>query len=257
MSRFDSTVQIMLDKAQFKSKYIEIFNQNELSDFCADETITQMYHMVDYMLEVNEHMNLTAITESTEVIAKHLADCVLAAQYIPQAASLCDIGCGGGFPSLPLAIARPDIRILGVDSTEKRINYVNESAKRLGLTNLEAICGRAEELGNDSSFRENFDVCIARAVANLPILAELCIPFIKIGGSFIAMKGRIADEEIALSKSACQKLGTETPNENLLNKITLLYDDKSEERAIVCLKKQTSTPAKYPRNYSKIKKKPL
>ena len=247
----------MLDEAQFKSKYAEIFNQNGLSDFCADDIISQMRDMAEYMLEVNQYMNLTAITEPAEVIAKHLADCVLAAKYIPQGATLCDVGCGGGFPSLPLAISRPDIKILGIDSTEKRINYVNESAKRLGLSNLTAICGRAEELGSRLELRESFDVAIARAVASLPVLAELCAPFVKVGGQFISMKGRIADEEVQLSGSACQKLRVETPSESNISKFSLMFDENSEERAIICLKKLSSTPAKYPRNYSQIKKRPL
>ena len=253
---FDTQYKNMLNEAQFKNKYIEIFNQNGLTDFCTDEIITKMRQMTDYMLEVHQHMNLTAITEPTEVIAKHLADCVLAAKYIPEGAAVCDIGCGGGFPSLPLAIARPDITILGVDSTEKRINYVNESAKRLELTNLKAICGRAEELGN-TELRESFDICIARAVASLPVLAELCIPFTKVGGHFVAMKGRITDEEIEHSLSACKKLGAEAPNDSNINRLSLIFEGNSEERAIVCLKKQTTTPSKYPRNYSQIKKKPL
>ena len=181
----------MFDKNEFYRLYKEIFTANGLDEFCSDETIEKMLKMSERMVEVNEHMNLTAITEPADIIAKHLADSVIASRCIPTNATVCDVGCGGGFPSLPLAIARPDITILGVDSTEKRINYVNESAELLGLTNLKAIAGRAEDLSQDKSLREGFDICIARAVAALPVLSELCIPFVKQGGYFVAMKGRL------------------------------------------------------------------
>lgn len=246
----------MIDKLYFFDTYKSIFKQNSLESFCTDEIIEKMYAMTEYMLEVNQHMNLTAITEPDEVIAKHLADSVYAAQYIPFGATICDIGCGGGFPSLPLAIARPDINVLGIDSTEKRINYVNESAKRLGLTNFKAICGRAEDLAH-TELRESFDVCTARAVANLPVLSELCIPFVKISGSFIAMKGRLLDEEINSSKIACEKLGTERLCDDIIKRYTLILGGTEDERAIICLKKISSTSSKYPRNYSQIKKKHL
>lgn len=250
--------QSTMNKEDFFKLYKEIFELNSLSEFCDDDIIDKMHAMVEYMLEVNEHMNLTAITEPTEVIAKHLADSVTAARYIPQGARICDVGCGGGFPSLPLAIARPDITVLGIDSTEKRINYVNESAKRLGLTNLTAIAGRAEDLSHTAELRESFDVCIARAVANLPVLAELCIPFVKIGGLFIAMKGRFDDEESTPSASACKKLGAEAPTPDNTHRFSLLTNSASnDERSIIVLRKLTTTDTKYPRNYSQIKKKSL
>lgn len=247
-----------MNKEDFFKLYKEIFELNNLSEFCDDSIINKMYAMTEYMLEVNEHMNLTAITEPAEVIAKHLADSVTAARYIPQGARICDVGCGGGFPSLPLAIARPDITVLGIDSTEKRINYVNESAKRLELTNLTAIAGRAEDLSRTAELRESFDVCTARAVANLPVLAELCIPFVKKGGIFIAMKGRFEDEESSSAASACKKLGSEAPNANNTHRFALrINSTNNDERAIIVLKKVAPTDVKYPRNYSQIKKKSL
>ena len=247
-----------MNKEDFFKLYKETFELNSLSEFCDDKTIDNMYAMVEYMLQVNEHMNLTAITEPTEVIAKHLADSVTAARYIPQGARVCDVGCGGGFPSLPLAIARPDITVLGIDSTEKRINYANESAKRLGLTNLTAIAGRAEDLSRTVELRESFDVCTARAVANLPVLAELCIPFVKKGGLFVAMKGRFESDESSSAASACKKLGAEAPNADNTHRFALRINaTNDDERSIIVLKKLTSTDVKYPRNYSQIKKKPL
>ena len=246
----------MMDKTQFLQSYKEIFEINQLSEFCDEQITLKMYRMTEYMLEVNECMNLTAITDPIEIIAKHLADSVVASRYIPKGARVCDVGCGGGFPSLPLAIARPDIGVVGIDSTEKRINYVNESAKRLGLSNLEAISGRAEDLAN-TEMRESFDVCIARAVANLPVLSELCIPFVKVGGCFVAMKGRLSEEEVCAAVSGCGKLGTEKLAPEQIDRYLLRSAISDDERTIICLKKVNSTPSKYPRNYSQIKKKPL
>lgn len=244
----------MINKEEFYSLYKEIFSANSLSDYCGNETIEKMLLMSEYMLEINAKMNLTAITETADIISKHLADSVIASRYIPSGATVCDVGCGGGFPSLPLAIVRPDINILGVDSTEKRINYVNESAKRMGLTNLKAITGRAEDLAQLKELRESFDVCIARAVANLPVLSELCIPFVKVGGIFVAMKGKLQDGELS---QAAEKLGAEPITEACINKYTLKTLCAEEDRCIISLRKTAKTDAKYPRNYSQIKKKPL
>ena len=244
----------MINKEDFYSLYKEIFSANALSDYCDDETIERMLSMSEYMLEINAKMNLTAITEPADIISKHLADSVIASKYIPKDATVCDVGCGGGFPSLPLAIARPDITIVGIDSTEKRTNYVNESAKRLDLANIKAITGRAEDLAQLPELRESFDVCIARAVANLPVLAELCIPFVKQDGHFVAMKGKLQSEEIT---SASQKLGAEAISGQNIDKYTLKTLNSEEDRCIIVLRKLSKTDIKYPRNYSQIKKKPL
>lgn len=243
----------MLNKAEFFDLYRKIFELNGLLGYINDEIAEKMYVMTEHMLDVNEHMNLTAIVEPADVICKHLADSVMVSEYIPQGATVCDVGCGGGFPSLPLAIARPDLTILGVDSTEKRINYVNESAKMLDLSNLKAISGRAEDLSR-GELRESFDVCTARAVANLPVLSEFCLPFVKVGGAFVAMKGKYNGEEIT---KASVTLGAEPITENNTHKYLLKSFSSDEERCIFELKKLRPTDAKYPRNYSQIKKKPL
>lgn len=244
----------MINRSDFYTQYIEIFKSNGLDEFCDEKTVEKMLEMSNYMLEVNQHMNLTAITETADIIAKHLADSVIVARYIPQNSRVCDVGCGGGFPSLPLAIARPDITLIGIDSTEKRINYVNDSAKRLDLTNITAICGRAEELGHQPQLRECFDICVARAVANLPILSELCVPFVKVGGAFVAMKGRLNDDEL---KADTEKLGTEAISQSNVTHYQLVTARGNEERHMISLKKLSITPDSYPRNYSQIKKKPL
>ncbi len=247
----------MFDKTEFKNRFREIFEKNGLLEHTSDNIIDKMFEMTEYMLKVNEYMNLTAITDISGVIAKHLADSATVSRFIPTNARVCDVGCGGGFPSLPLAIIRPDITILGVDSTEKRINYVNDSAKLLELDNLTAISGRAEDISRDSTYREQFDVCVARAVANLPVLSELCIPFVKSGGKFIAMKGKFTDEEFNQSTRGCEKLGCEPLLEEKVHRFNLYTEATSEERTIIELTKIKPTPAQYPRNYSQIKKKSL
>lgn len=243
----------MINK-EFFELYKKIFYKNGLQEYCTDGITYKMFRMSAHMLEVNANMNLTAITDTADIIAKHLADSVLAAKYIPNGAKVCDVGCGGGFPSLPLAIARPDLTIIGIDSTEKRINYVNESAKLLELTNLTAISGRAEDLSQFAEYRENFDVCIARAVASLPVLCELCIPFVKLGGQFVAMKGKLSDQELT---KASVLLGAEPIKEANINRYVLITAQGAEERCIVVTAKKSNTSNKYPRNYSQIKKKPL
>ena len=241
-------------REEFFELYKDIFYKNSLQEFCTDDIISKMFMMSEHMLEVNANMNLTAITDTADIIAKHLADSVLAAKYIPHGAKVCDVGCGGGFPSLPLAIARPDLTILGIDSTEKRINYVNKSAKLLELPNLAAVSSRAEELSQSLEYREKFDICIARAVASLPVLSELCIPFVKLGGKFIAMKGKLSDEELT---NAPELLGAEPIKAPNINRYELITAQGSEGRCIVIATKKSRTSPKYPRNYSQIKKKPL
>ncbi|MBP3370795.1 MAG: 16S rRNA (guanine(527)-N(7))-methyltransferase RsmG, partial [Clostridia bacterium] len=179
----------------FKQKTLEIFALNTMLPTPNDEQIEKLFVLTDIMLEVNKSMNLTAITEESAVILKHYADSVSISDLIPEGASVIDVGCGAGFPTLPLAIFRPDVKILGLDSTSKRIEYVKGTASKLGLSNVSAISGRAEELGRDAEFREKFDVATARAVAALPILCEICIPFVKLGGKFVAMKASHGVEE--------------------------------------------------------------
>ena len=207
------------------------------------------------MLEVNKSMNLTAITEENAVILKHYADSLTVSSLIPEGASVLDVGCGAGFPTLPLGIFRPDLKILALDGTAKRIEYVRSTAKALGLDNIEAISGRAEEFAQKSEYREKFDVVTARAVASLPVLAELCIPFCKIGGYFIAMKASSANDELGAAQNAIKLCGG-VVEESI--SVDLTPDDQVfEQRNLIKVFKKQSTPKLYPRHYSKISKKPL
>ena len=242
---------LSMERREFFEEYNRIFSENGLQAYTSDETVDKMYDMVSHMLEVNAAMNLTAITDWNEIILKHLADSCTVLPYIPQGARVCDVGCGGGFPSLPVAIARPDVRVVGIDSTGKKVNYINESAALLGLNNLSAICGRAEDLAN-TELRESFDVATARAVAALPVLCELCIPFVRVGGTFCAMKGTPNQVEMETAVSAYRTLGAPLDPSGI-HHLTL----SAESRTVLVARKLQKTPPKYPRPYAKIKKSPL
>ena len=240
---------------EFKTELLRIFALNESLPTPSDAQVEKLFELTERMLEVNKNMNLTAITEHSAIILKHYADSLTVSKFIPQNSSVIDIGCGAGFPTLPLAIFREDLRIIAVDSTAKRIDYVNETARMLGLDNATAIAARAEELGKSADYREKFDVATARAVANLSVLSELCLPFVKVGGAFVSMKGSQGESEAATAQSAIKLCGGEVKT---VNKLSLISNTAEQEpRVIVEIKKISPTPAKYPRHYSQISKKPL
>ena len=239
----------------FKQKCIDIFAKNSFLPIPTDEQTEKLWQLTDIMLEVNKSMNLTAITDEEAVILKHYADSLTVCADIPENARLIDIGCGAGFPCLPLAIFRPDVSILALDSTAKRIEYVKSTAKKLGLNNLSAVAARAEDLAVKNEYREKFDIATARAVAALPILTELCLPYVKTGGYFIAMKGSQGETELEAARNAIGTCGGEIVE---IRKPDLTTDGVAFERRFIAkIKKITQTPAKYPRHYSQISKKPL
>lgn len=218
-----------------------------------NDLIIQKFEMYyNKLIEVNEYMNLTAITEKNEVYLKHFLDSLSILKAIDKndSYSILDVGSGAGFPSIPLAIVDSKANVVIIDALNKRINFLNELVKELGLNNVNAYHKRAEEYAKEK--RESFDFVTARAVARLNILAELCLPLVKIGGSFIAMKGQIADEELKEAKKAIEILG---------GKVKKIIDfdlpDDAGKREIIIIEKVKATPNKYPRDYNKIKGKPL
>lgn len=247
---------IVLNKEEFAAEYRRIFAENSLDAFISDELINKFFTLTEHMLKVNAVMNLTAITEPSEIILKHYADSLTVSKYIEADKSVIDVGCGAGFPSLPLAIARPDISVIAIDSTDKRIVYVNECAEILGLNNLRAITSRAEDAAM-GDMRAKFDYATARAVARLNILAEYCVPLLKVGGIFLPMKAKSGKEELDEAKNAFSTLRC---NMMFFDEFTL-RDTKSEgesqSRMIAGIKKNAPTEKIYPRNNSQIKKKPL
>lgn len=247
-----------MDKQRFEVMFRECFSQNGLNSYLEDPTvISRFYEFATTLIETNKVMNLTALRDMETVIPLHFADCALCFSHIPDGSAVLDIGCGGGFPSLPLAILRPDVTVTALDSTAKKTVFVAKMAADLGLTNLQTHAGRAEDWAispAEGGKREQFDVVVSRAVARLPILSELCLPFVKKGGLFIAMKGAEADVELSEAKKSVSVLGGGRPS---LISYTLHVGDEVEKRGLVVVNKEKPTPAAYPRPYAKMKKAPL
>ncbi len=203
----------------------------------------------EFLVEYNENVNLTAITDPEEILHKHFIDSILLDKYvnIPQNADVIDVGTGAGFPSVPLKLFRPDIKLTLLDSLNKRITFLQMLCEKLGI-DADFIHDRAEIVGKNPDYREKFDVSCARAVANMSVLSEMCLPFVKINGIFTAMKG--LGENISDGNKSIETLGGKISEESV-------YKVYGENRKIVVIKKISHTPTKYPRNSSQIKKKPL
>ena len=250
-----------MEKSSFINKLNEAVTKN-LSITLSEEQNERLFSLAERLVEVNTVMNLTAITDEDGIILRHFVDSMLISEYISPNSSLIDVGCGAGFPTLPLAIIRPDIMITALDSTEKRIRYVQETADMLGLTNVKAVTARAEDFAKLPKNREKFDHATARAVASMPMLAELTIPFIKVGGSLVAMKAKGAHEEFEASRSAIRQLagsksleGAQMIEKNLVGTINKALVE--ENRTVIIVPKLSTTPKQFPRKFAQIKKSPL
>ena len=215
------------------------------------------------LIEKNKVINLTAITDMHEVINKHFADSMMGWKFISEYSEkkdadekagcrICDIGTGAGFPGIPLAIIFPEFEFTLVDSLNKRINFINDEVDKLKLNNVKAVHGRTEDLAHDIQYRERYDILVSRAVANLSTLSEYALPFVKVGGRFIAYKSADIDEELTESKKAITTLGGE---------ISSIADMKLPEteipRKFVIIDKKSQTPKKYPRQAGTPSKKPI
>ena len=246
-----------MEKTEYIREFNELFALNiDKSGAVCEGLGDDFYKLGELLKEANKIHNLTAIKEDKDIILKHFIDSLMISEYIPNSAKVIDVGCGAGFPSLPLAVFRHDLSILSIDSTAKKINYVNETARTLELNNIEAVACRAEELGHRIGCREGFDVATARAVAALPILTELCLPFVKVGGRFVAMKAQSAEDELKSACSAIEKCGGKVVD--VVEKKLLRNDlPDADLRTIIIIDKIKPTPTSYPRIYSKISKKPL
>ena len=243
-----------IKKQDFSSRITKAFAANGLSSYLSAERVETFYALTVRMLEENEKYNLTAITDVDKIILNHYADCVLMADKLKKGASIIDVGCGAGFPSLPLAIVRPDLKITAMDSTGKRVNYVAETARMLGLTNLTAVTMRAEDGGKNPEYREKYDYATARAVAEMRILSELALPFVRVGGQMVAMKGKNAEFELSAAKKAIATLGGRN---TLCENITLKGGEEIMTHPLIIIDKKEKTPANLPRPYAQISKKPL
>lgn len=213
------------------------------------EKFEQLDYYANFLVEYNKNVNLTAITDPQEILTKHFIDSILLCKYvdIPENASIIDVGTGAGFPSVPLKIYRPDVQITLLDSLNKRIIFLDLLCEKLGIS-AKTIHGRAEDISKKIEYREKFDIACARAVANMSLLGELCIPFIKVGGSFVSMKG--PSEDVSIGFNAVKILGCG----DLTETAYMLGEDS---RRIFTAKKISQTPTKFPRSSSQIKKKLL
>lgn len=245
-----------MNNNEYNEALLELFELNGLER--PNESLSDKLRNLSFcLLETNKIHNLTAIKEEEDVIVKHFIDSILISRVLPEGASVVDVGCGPGFPTLPIAVYRPDLSILGIDSTAKKINFVNSTATQLGLDNVTAISARAEAVAHTAEYREKFDVATARAVASLPVLAELCLPFVKVGGIFVAMKAQSAADELNSAKNAIEKCGGEFVQTVRLDLRHRRSDKNDEERNLIIIKKVRKTQEIYPRDYAKISKKPL
>ncbi|AXI11043.1 16S rRNA (guanine(527)-N(7))-methyltransferase RsmG [Oceanobacillus sp. 143] len=215
------------------------------------EQFATYYHT---LVEWNEKINLTALTSEEDVYLKHFYDSISAAFYydFTKEQSICDVGAGAGFPSIPLKICFPNLKVTIVDSLQKRIGFLNHLAAQLELTNVAFYHDRAETFGKNSDTRESFDIVTARAVARMSVLSELCLPLVKKDGVFIAMKGAQADEELENGMQAIEILGGEIDKT-----YTFTLPQEESERSIVIVNKRRKTPKKYPRKAGTPNKSPI
>lgn len=236
----------------FISKELLVSGAAQYGVALSDEAVEKFNLYAEMLVERNKVMNLTAITESDDIVKKHFVDSLslLSVVDIPTGGRIIDVGTGAGFPGLALLIAREDLSVTLLDSTKKRLAFIEDVSRETGV-NPEILHSRAEDAGKLDAYREKFDLATARAVSNLRDLSEYCLPFVKKGGVFAAMKSAKADEEIAGAKKAIHVLGGQIDRK-------VSFDlDGAGSRTVVVIKKISQTPTKYPRPSAKMAKFPI
>lgn len=238
----NKSVDMLIEGAKEWGIFLEMFHVEHFQKYYA------------LLLEWNQKMNLTAITEESEVVIKHLLDSlsVVKSGKIKWEEKIIDVGTGAGFPSIPLKIVFPKLKATLLDSSKKRITFLEEVINKLGINGIELIHGRAEDIGKDIKYREQFDLSVARAVAPLNVLLEYTLPFVQVGGYFIALKGREVEEEIKSSQKALKELKGEIEE---VKQIRLPFSDILHH--LIIIRKGDNCPLKYPRKANAIKRSPL
>ena len=233
--------------------------KKDLNEFGIELTVEMEEQFLLYynmLIEWNSFMNLTAITDFDEVLKKHFTDSVSLIRAIPDLGEkkyrMIDIGTGAGFPGIPLKIVFPNISVVLLDSLNKRVNFLKEVISKLQLTDITAMHGRAEDFAQNKEYRESFDLCVSRAVANLATLSEYCLPFVKKNGRFISYKSEKVSEEFEVSEKAISVLGGEYENQ-----VTFELPDSDIYRNLFVIKKKSATPGKYPRKAGLPSKEPI
>ena len=226
----------------------------ELGITLSEEQKTQFLQYYELLVEWNSFMNLTAITEFDQVITKHFLDSLSLVKVcdVAQAGRILDVGTGAGFPGIPLKIAFPEVEVVLLDSLNKRVKFLNEVIGQLGLSKITAIHGRAEDFARQKEYREQFDLVVSRAVANLSSLSEYCLPYVKVGGRFVSYKSGKLSEELTAAGKAIHVLGGEA-KEPVYFQLTGTED----ERSFVCIEPGKATPKKYPRKAGTPAKEPI
>lgn len=237
-------------------QYFDILNQacKDIKVDFNEVKYTQFITYKDLIKEWNKKINLTAIDEDQEIIKKHFIDSikVFKCDHVKNANKILDVGTGGGFPGIPMKIVNPKAEMVLLDSLNKRIKFLHEVIKELKLENMDAIHGRAEDFAKQKEYREKFDVVVSRAVANMTALSEFCIPYVKPGGYFVAMKGPSIEEELIDAKKAISILGGKIEKVENVN-----IEGSDLNHNLVIIKKIKNTPSKYPRKAGMVTKSPL
>lgn len=239
-----------MEQSEFNN--LMIYYAKKMNFLFNEEQLNRFYKYMNLLIEWNKKINLTAIVEPEEIILKHFMDSLTINSYIDTNQTLVDVGTGAGFPGIPIKIYRPDLKVVLVDSLNKRVNFLNEVINQLNLKDIETVHSRIEDFGKNSKYRESFDIVTARAVANLSVLSEYLVPLAKIDGKCICMKGNEILEECNNAKNAIKILGGIILK---IDKFTLPESDIT--RNIIVLQKTNKTPNKYPRKAGIPNKEPL
>ena len=239
-----------MEEKVFKDKLRE--NAQMIGVTLDDNKLEQFYNYKNLVIEWNEKINLTAITDDLEFAVKHFVDSLTINKYIEPGKTIIDIGTGAGFPGIPVKILNKDNKVVLFDSLNKRLKVLEDIIEKIGLNNIETLHGRAEETFKNKNHREKYDIATSRAVAALNVLVELMLPAVKVGGTCICMKGNNADTEIEEAKKAIKELGGE-----IVKVEKLVLPELNLERNIVIIKKVKQTPNKYPRKPGTPQKEPI